>query len=125
MNIDKIYNRYLCPDCSQHNYIYKLLTNGLCLTCEKKVCICDKLIKADWNLPLPSSPLMPSSPSDFDCILLPKAISAPVTKTYAIVVSTPVNEQVEKIKKVYDEKMANLDKQLVRRLNNINWRKNR
>jgi hypothetical protein len=32
-------------------------------------------------------------------------------KTYAVVVSTPVNEQVEKNKKVYNEKMANLDKQ--------------
>jgi ABC-type transporter lipoprotein component MlaA len=55
---------------------------------------------------------MPSSLSDFNCISLSKTITAPVTKIYAVVVATPVNEQVEKIIKVYDEKMANLDKQL-------------
>jgi hypothetical protein len=92
INIDKIYNRYLCLDCSQHDCICKLLVNGLCLTCEKKVCICDELIKADWSLPLPSFPPILSSPSDFDYVLPPKAISAPVTKTYTTVVSTPVNE---------------------------------
>jgi vancomycin resistance protein YoaR len=82
------------------------------LTCKKKVCICEDFVKADWGQPLPSFPPMPSSPSDFNCVLLPKTITVPVTKTYAAVVTTPVNEQVEKIKKVYDEKMANLNKQL-------------
>jgi hypothetical protein len=45
-------------------------------------------------------------------VLPPKHISTPVPKTYATVVSTLVNEQIDKIKKVYDEKIANLDKQL-------------
>jgi hypothetical protein len=69
----------------------------------------------DWGHPLPksssfriSSPTMPSSPSDFDIITPPK----PVVKTYATVVATLVNQQVENIKKVYSEKMAKLDKDL-------------
>jgi hypothetical protein len=88
-----------------------LLANGLCLTCEKKVYIYDYEIKTDWDLPLPSSSLIPSSSSNFDCISPPKAITTPASKTYTVVVSTLANEQVEKIKKVYDEKMVNLDKQ--------------
>jgi hypothetical protein len=59
---------------------------------------------------------MPSSPFDFDCVTSQKnKLTTPFItppKTYTTVVSTLVNEQVEKIKKVYDEKMANLDKQL-------------
>jgi predicted transcriptional regulator YdeE len=55
---------------------------------------------------------MLSSFSDFDCVSPLKIITVPTTKTYTTVVATPINEQVEKIKKVYDEKMANLDKQL-------------
>jgi hypothetical protein len=83
------------------------------LTCEKKVCICEDLIKTDWKQSLPTSSLLiPSSPSDFDCVTLSKTITVPVTKTYITVIATLVNKQVEKIKKVYDEKMANLDKQL-------------
>jgi hypothetical protein len=35
-----------------------------------------------------------------------------VTKTYATVVATLVNEQVENIKKVYSKKMAKLDRDL-------------
>jgi hypothetical protein len=69
----------------------------------------------DWGHPLPKtsfpripSPTMPSSPSDFD-ITTP---SKPVAKTYMTVVATPVNEQVENIKKVYSEKMAKLDRDL-------------
>jgi hypothetical protein len=82
------------------------------LTCKKKVYICDKLIKADWELLLPfSSPIL-FSLSEFDCVSSSKAIPVPTLKIYAAVVSIPVNEQIEKIKKVYDEKMANLDKQL-------------
>jgi hypothetical protein len=42
----------------------------------------------------------------------PKTITVPTIKTYAIVVTTPTNEQIKKIKKVYDKKMANLDRQL-------------
>jgi hypothetical protein len=38
--------------------------------------------------------------------------TTPPPKIYAAVVFTPTNKQVEKIKKVYDEKIANLDKQL-------------
>jgi hypothetical protein len=93
------------------------------LTCEKKVCICNELINNDWEQPLPSSSLpmlalsslsalMPSSSSDFDCVTPSKTITTPITKTYAVVVATLINEQVKKIKKVYNEKMANLDKQL-------------
>jgi hypothetical protein len=51
---------------------------------------------------------MPSSPFDFDITTPPK----PVVKTYATVIATLVNEQVENIKKVYSEKMAKLDKDL-------------
>jgi hypothetical protein len=105
-----VYNRYLCSDCSQYDCICKLLTSGCCLTCEKKVYICEDLVKTDWEYLLPSSSLsIPSSPFDFDCVILSKTITVPVTKTYATVVATLVNEQVKKIKKVYDEKIANLD----------------
>jgi chromatin segregation and condensation protein Rec8/ScpA/Scc1 (kleisin family) len=55
---------------------------------------------------------MPSSPSDFDIITLPKPIAGPPLKTYAAIIATPVNEQVENIKKVYSEKMAKLDRDL-------------
>jgi hypothetical protein len=51
-------------------------------------------------------------PFDFDCVMSQKDRTTTSSKTYTAVVSIPVNEQVEKIKKVYDEKMANLDKQL-------------
>jgi hypothetical protein len=113
MNIDIVNNRYLYLDYSQHDCICRLLANGLCLICKKKVCICDELLKADWDLLLPSSPLMPLSPSNFNYISLPKAIPASVSKTYTAVVFTPVsNEQMKNIRKVYDEKIANLDKQL-------------
>jgi hypothetical protein len=94
-----VYNRYLYPDCSQHDCICRLLTSGLCLTYEKKVCICEKLIKTDWNHSLPSSPPMLSSPSNFNCVSSSKTIPTTVPKTYATVVSTLVNEQVEKLKK--------------------------
>jgi hypothetical protein len=60
---------------------------------------------------LPSLPI-PSFSFDFDCVTPSKTITALIIKTYMTVVATPVNEQVEKIKKVYDEKMINLDKQL-------------
>jgi hypothetical protein len=103
----------LCSDCSQHDCICKLLTNGLCLTCEKKVYICEDLVKADWEQLLSSSSSpMPASFSDFDYVTPPKTITVLATKTYIVVVATPVNEQMEKIKKVYNEKMANLYKQL-------------
>jgi hypothetical protein len=52
---------------------------------------------------------MPFSLSNFDCVTPSKTITVPATKTYTTVVATPVNKQVKKIKKVYDEKMANLD----------------
>jgi hypothetical protein len=55
---------------------------------------------------------MPSSPSDFDVITPSKSITGPPLKTYAAVVATLVNEQVENIKKVYSEKMAKLDRDL-------------
>jgi hypothetical protein len=56
---------------------------------------------------------MPTSLSDFDIITLPqKKITKPPQKSYATVVATSVNEQVENIKKVYSEKMAKLDKDL-------------
>jgi hypothetical protein len=58
------------------------------------------------------SPTMPSSSSDFDVITFPKKAVEPPQKTYAAVVATPVNEQVENIKKVYSEKMAKLDRNL-------------
>jgi hypothetical protein len=93
MDIEIVNNRYLCPDCSQHDCICRLLINHLCLICEKKVYICNKLIKTDWDLPLPSSPSMLLSLSDFDCILLPKTIPVPVPKTYAVVVSTTVSNE--------------------------------
>jgi hypothetical protein len=114
MDIAIVYNRYLYPDCSQHNCVCKLLTNGLCLTCEKKVCICDELLNADWGQPLLSSLPMPSLPSDFDIITLSKAISVPSPKTYTAVVTLTLfsNNQIQNIKKVYDEKIAHLDKQL-------------
>jgi hypothetical protein len=51
---------------------------------------------------------MPSSPFDFDVTTPPKLVA----KTYTTVVATPINEQVENIKKVYSEKMAKLDKDL-------------
>jgi hypothetical protein len=118
MEIEKVYNRYLCPDCSQYDYICKLLASGCCLTCKKKVCICNDFVKEDWEhlLPTFSSPSafspMPSLFSNFDIITPPKAITVPVTKTYATIAATPVNEQVENIKKVYSEKMAKLDRDL-------------
>jgi hypothetical protein len=113
MEIDKVYNRYLCPNCSQHDCVCRLLASGLCLTCEKKTCICDDFVNEDWEHSLPSSPhafspTMPSSPSDFDIITPPKQ----KVKIYVVVVATPVNEQVENIKKVYSEKMAKLDRDL-------------
>jgi hypothetical protein len=56
-NIDvaKVYNRYLYSECSQYDCVCKLLTNGLCLICKKKVCICDELLNTDWRQPLHSS----------------------------------------------------------------------
>jgi hypothetical protein len=65
------------------------------LTCKKKDCIYDNKIKTDWGLPFLSSLFMLSSPSDFDQVSLPKAINTPAPKTYAAVVATPVNKQVE------------------------------
>jgi hypothetical protein len=115
MEIDKVYNRYLCPDYSQHDCICRLLTSGGCLTCEKKICICDELVKADWKHSLSSFPPsfpMPSLFSDFDFITPPKTTTVPVTKTYTVVVAIPVNEQVENIKKVYSKKMVKLDRDL-------------
>jgi hypothetical protein len=88
------------------------------LTCEKKVCICDEFIKADWKHPLfsfsspPAFSRMSSLPFDFNIVTPPTTITVPVTKTYAAVVATPVNEQIENIKKVYSEKMAKLDRDL-------------
>jgi hypothetical protein len=88
------------------------------LTCEKKVYICDEFVKEVWKLPLPNFSLtstflpMPSLPLDFDIITSTKSITGPTPKTYAAVVATPVNEQVENVKKVYSEKMAKLDKDL-------------
>jgi hypothetical protein len=55
---------------------------------------------------------MPSSPSDFDIITPSKPIAKPTLKTYATIMATLVNEQVENIKKVYSEKMAKLDRDL-------------
>jgi hypothetical protein len=56
---------------------------------------------------------MLSSPFDFDYISPTKTINVPPPKTYVAVVATPVsNEQIDNIRKVYDEKMVNLDKQL-------------
>jgi hypothetical protein len=60
------------------------------------------VLKADWGLLLPFSLLIPSSPSNFNYVSPPKTINAPPLKTY----------YVDNIRKVYDEKMANLDKQL-------------
>jgi hypothetical protein len=75
----------------------------------KKVCICDKLVKADWKHLLLSffSSSMPLSLSDFDFITPPKTTPVPVTKTYAVVITTPVNEQVENIKKYIVKKWQN------------------
>jgi hypothetical protein len=71
------------------------------------------VLKTDWKLSLPFSSLMLSSPFDFDYVLPTKTINAPPPKTYAAVVATlAFNEQIDNIKKVYDEKMVNLDKQL-------------
>jgi hypothetical protein len=55
---------------------------------------------------------MPSSPLDFDFITPSKSIAEPPPKTYVAVVVTPVNKQIENIKKVYSEKMAKLDRYL-------------
>jgi hypothetical protein len=84
------------------------------LTCEKKVYICNKLLNTNWSQLLPSSLLIPSLLSNFDVITSSKAISALAPKTCTAVVTSTLfsNNQVEKIKKVYDEKMAHLDKQL-------------
>jgi hypothetical protein len=60
----------------------------------------------------PASLPIPSSSSDFDIITSPKPITGPPPKTYATVMTTPVNEQVENIKKVYSEKIAKLDRNL-------------
>jgi hypothetical protein len=59
------------------------------------------MLKADWSLPLPSSPPMLFSLFDFDCILSPKAVTVPVPKTYAVVVFIPVsNKQLQNIRKI-------------------------
>jgi hypothetical protein len=97
MEIDKVYNRYLCLNCSQHDCVYKLLTSGLCLICEKKVCICDDFINEDWRHSILKSFSLPipSSSSDFDVFTPPKSIAKPLPKTYVVVVATLVNEQIE------------------------------
>jgi hypothetical protein len=55
---------------------------------------------------------MLSSLLDFNIITPPKPITEPTLKIYAAIVATPVNKQVENIKKVYSEKMAKLDRDL-------------
>jgi hypothetical protein len=56
---------------------------------------------------------MLSSPFDFNYILPTKTINALPSKTYTVVIVIPAsNKQIDNIRKVYDEKMVNLDKQL-------------
>jgi hypothetical protein len=77
-------------------------------------------VNKDWEHPLPksSSPRIASftmslSPFDFDVITPSKSIARPPPKMYVAVVATPVNKQVENIKKVYSEKMAKLDRDFI------------
>jgi hypothetical protein len=54
---------------------------------------------------------MPSSLSDFDIITSPKAISA-LTYTLVVTLTLFSDTQIQNIRKVYNEKMVLLDKQL-------------